>query len=130
MVFLLNCLYVGLGGFIGSVLRYLASFIPLGSESGFPYTTLLVNVSGALLIGFLVAYLARFFTPDHELLLLLRVGLCGGFTTFSAFSLESLELLKNGEILSASVYIVLSVFLCLAAVYAGDYIATKLPGDI
>lgn len=123
MAFLLNCLYVGIGGFIGSVLRYLCSFFPIGSEFGFPYATLFVNVSGALLIGFLVAYLARSFAPDHELLLFLRVGLCGGFTTFSAFSLESIELFKSGEIFTAFIYIVLSVALCLGAVLLGDYIA-------
>ncbi|MGI6104596.1 MAG: fluoride efflux transporter CrcB [Raoultibacter sp.] len=123
MAFLLNCLYVGIGGFLGSVLRYLFSFLPLGGESSFPYTTLIVNVTGALLIGFIVAYLARFFAPDHELLLFLRVGVCGGFTTFSAFSFESMELLKSGEILTASVYIVVSVVLCLGAVVLGDYLA-------
>ena len=99
--------------------------LPLGSESGFPYTTLLVNVIGAFLIGLIVSYFTRSFPADHQILLFLKVGLCGGFTTFSAFTLESLKLFQNGESLSASFYIVTSVVLCLAAAFFGEYVVSK-----
>lgn len=125
MTLLINCLCVGAGGFFGSIFRYLLGMLPLGSESGFPYTTLLVNVIGAFLIGLIVSYFTRSFPADHQILLFLKVGLCGGFTTFSAFTLESLKLFQNGESLSASFYIVTSVVLCLAAAFFGEYVVSK-----
>lgn len=126
MTLLLNCLCVGAGGFIGSIFRYLLGLLPIGGDSGFPYTTLLVNVVGALFIGFIVSYFSRTFAPDHQLLLFLRVGLCGGFTTFSAFSLETMQLFQNGEGMIAAVYIALSIILCLVAVFSGEYLANQV----
>jgi fluoride exporter len=121
--------WVALGGALGSVARYAASGLAarlLGS--GFPWGTLLVNVVGSLAIGALAALV----TPDGRPLLgsdarwFWMVGVLGGFTTFSAFSLETLQLARSGEWLGASANVVFSVLLCLAAVWLGYAAATAL----
>ena len=111
-----NLLYVAAGGALGSVLRYLVvRFIPF---AGFPLGTLVVNVTGSFLIGFSYVYLQERIADD-SLRLLLMAGVLGGFTTFSAFSLETLNLLQSGYPGRALLNIVLSVILCLLACYAG-----------
>ncbi len=117
MTILFDCLFVGFGGFVGSVLRYLASLVPLRHESGFPLVTLGINVLGAFLIGLIVAAAGRFAALDPRTVLFLKVGLCGGFTTFSAFALESHELFSFGKPAVALAYMLLSVVLCVLAVY-------------
>lgn len=113
--------WVGIGGFAGSVLRYLLSgWVQESSRSvSFPYGTLAVNVVGCLLIGGL-SYLAdeRGLLHPHVRLLLI-VGVLGGFTTFSAFGNETLALLRAGEFVPALANVLLNVFLCLAAVWLG-----------
>ena len=116
------CLYVGIGGFIGSVLRYLVGLIPLKATHGFPLLTLLINILGAFLIGF-ISTIALKKSMNPHLVLLLKTGLCGGFTTFSTFALESITLHKNGNTTFAVIYIVLSIVLGLSAVILGDYCA-------
>ncbi|WP_244985360.1 fluoride efflux transporter CrcB [Catenibacterium mitsuokai] len=116
------CLYVGMGGFIGSVLRYLVSLIPLKTTHGFPLLTLFINILGAFLIGF-ISTIALKKSMNPHLVLLLKTGLCGGFTTFSTFALESITLHKNGNTTLAMIYIVLSIVLGLSAVILGDYFA-------
>lgn len=78
------CIYVGIGGFIGSVLRYLFGLIPLKTTHGFPLLTLSINILGAFLIGF-ISTIALKESMNPHLVLLLKTGLCGGFTTFSTF---------------------------------------------
>lgn len=79
-----DCIYVGLGGFAGSVLRYLVGqAIPQGD---WPWTTLAINLIGSFALGVLAALVARGMVPDERLSLFLRVGLCGGFTTFSTLN--------------------------------------------
>lgn len=116
------CIYVGMGGFIGSVLRYLVSLIPLKTTHGFPLLTLSINILGAFLIGF-ISTIALKKSMNPYLVLLLKTGLCGGFTTFSTFALESITLHKNGNTTLAMIYIVLSLVLGLSAVILGDYCA-------
>lgn len=116
------CLYVGMGGFIGSVLRYLVGLIPLKTTNGFPLLTLFINILGAFLIGF-ISTIALKKSMNPHLVLLLKTGLCGGFTTFSTFALESITLHKNGNTTLAMIYIVLSIILGLSAVILGDYCA-------
>lgn len=116
------CLYVGMGGFIGSVLRYLFGLIPLKTTRGFPLLTLFINILGAFLIGF-ISTIALKKSMNPHLVLLLKTGLCGGFTTFSTFTLESFTLHKNGNTTLAIIYIVLSIVLGLSAVILGDYCA-------
>ena len=95
---MLECLAVGLGGFIGSVCRYLVGKIPLKNPA------------------------AKNIHINDKLMLFLKVGICGGFTTFSTFSLEAAELMKSGAIPAALLYIVLSAVLGILAVFAGQYV--------
>jgi CrcB protein len=121
-------LWVGLGGFAGSVLRYLVSgWVQHASKSvAFPWGTLAVNVAGCLVIGAL-SYLADTRGLLHaEARLLLIVGVLGGFTTFSAFGNETMNLLRDGENLLAAVNIGASVLLCLASVWAGRALAVAV----
>ena len=116
----MTLIYVALGGAIGSVLRYLAGGFMLRAYGAvFPYGTLAVNVAGSFAMGLLAAWLLR--VPDAHPALhpLLVVGVLGGFTTFSAFSLDTMALIQRGEILSAAVYVALSVGASLAALAAG-----------
>lgn len=114
---MLDCLAVGLGGFAGSVLRYLAGKLPLQSAEGFPYVTLMINVLGSFAIGLIAAVAAKHADIDHRLVLFLRVGLCGGFTTFSTFSSETFSLLRAGSYGGAAAYVLLSVLLGVLAVF-------------
>jgi CrcB protein len=113
---MINCLFVGLGGFIGAVLRYLISLVPIKNPTTFPINTFVVNIIGALAIGFIVAIMSKNESIDPKLILFLKVGICGGFTTFSTFSLETSELIKSGSILIAVVYVILSIALGVVAV--------------
>jgi len=112
-------LLIALGGAVGSLLRYLVGgAVQRMSDSGFPVGTMVVNVSGCFIIGVLVRqFLNMQLSP--ELRALLIVGFCGGFTTFSTFSAETLGLIEGGEYGRAAGYVVLSVTLCLAATLAG-----------
>ena len=121
-------LLIGFGGFAGSVARYFVSRLNTSVEwFSIPVGTLMVNVLGSFLIGFLVGISEKSPILTLELRMFLMVGLCGGFTTFSSFSGENLILLKNGQVLSLLLYTGLSIFLGFAAVYLG-YISTKLMG--
>src|SRR5208282_686032 len=106
---------VGMGGAIGSILRYLASTgIQNKFLSTFPYGTLCVNISGCFLIGIIYA-LAERNNISPEWRFFLATGICGGYTTFSTFSFESLSLLREGELFYASAYIASSVLLGVLA---------------
>ena len=117
---MLNCLMVGIGGFFGSVCRYLVGLLPVEAGQGFPVKTLCVNVIGAFLISVITALAAKNKSLSPELVLMLRVGVCGGFTTFSTFAYESADLLKSGSAAVALCYVCASVALCILAVFAGQ----------
>jgi len=110
---------IGIGSFIGGVLRYLLS-IGVQSKflSAFPFGTFAVNILGCFVIGIIFA-LGDKMNLSTEWRLFLATGICGGFTTFSAFSMESLALLRDGQFLYAFSYIALSILLGLLAVYLG-----------
>jgi CrcB protein len=112
-------LLIGLGGFIGSIFRYLLSqFIQTRVLSTFPFGTLGVNLLGCFVIGLVFALSERInMNPDWRLFL--ATGICGGFTTFSAFSNETFELLRNGQLTYASVNIIASVLLGVLATFIG-----------
>lgn len=114
---------VGLGGFAGSVLRYLISrmMLPCVVATDFPFSTLTVNVVGSLLIGGLFSCGA-----SSGWYLLCVTGFCGGFTTFSTFSLEVVTLLKTGNYGPALLYVMLSLVLSVLAVWIGLYLGIKL----
>lgn len=122
----MNWLAVLAGGALGSVLRYAISGVWLVPRSlGFPWGTMLVNVTGSMALGFL----ARYFAPptgSHALFLFLTVGLCGGYTTFSTFTLDSFALVERGAALRAAVYLVASVVSSYAALVVGYAAARAL----
>ena len=115
---MLECLAVGIGGFIGAVSRYLMGLIII-KDTTFPFMTMMTNIIGAFVIGLVVA-LASKYNLESRWILFLKTGVCGGFTTFSTFSLESMNLLSDGKFLMAGGYILLSVSLCLLFVYLGN----------
>ena len=113
-----NFLWVGLGGGIGAMLRFLVS--PVLFKSGaFPLYTMLINIVGSLCIGLIFAWSLKDEHFPEQIKLFLATGLCGGFTTFSAFSLENLIMIRSGHYWAALMYISFSVIACLLAVFAG-----------
>lgn len=123
-----NVLLIGLGGFIGSIARYFISKLNIHLEwLSIPVGTLVVNVIGSFLIGFLIGISEKSPILTVELRMFLMVGLCGGFTTFSSFTGENLMLMRNGQFFPLFLYTGLSILLGFTAVYFG-YISTKLLG--
>ena len=122
-------LVIGLGSALGGVARYGCGVLAAALwPAGFPWMTILINILGSFVIGLF----ATLTGPDGRLLVGTRwrqfvmVGICGGYTTFSAFSLESVALLRSGRPLAAGANILLSLAFCLLAVWAGHGIARKL----
>ena len=116
---LYNCLAVGAGGAVGAVCRWGISLLPVLQRGPFPLATLLTNLAGAVLIGLVMGASQRWDPLSPTVLLFLRVGVCGGFTTFSTFSLESLVLLEDGHPGLFALYAAASVGLCLLGVWLG-----------
>ncbi|MDO9418888.1 fluoride efflux transporter CrcB [Pararhizobium sp.] len=113
-------LLVALGGAIGSVLRYLTGLFALRMMGpNFPWGTLAVNVVGGFAIGVLAELIARKYGASPELRLFFVTGILGGFTTFSAFSLDAVVLFERGEIMTTGLYIAASLVLSILAVFAG-----------
>ena len=113
----MGVLFVALGGALGAAGRYAISLLPF--KSAFPLLTLLTNVLGALLIGFIAGFAAERETLSPNTVLFWKTGVCGGFTTFSTFSLEAYTLLEHGKNVPAALYLVLSVGLCLLGIACG-----------
>jgi CrcB protein len=123
-----NLLLIGLGGFAGSIARYLVSRLNNRVDwLSIPIGTLTVNVVGSFLIGFLIGISEKSAILSVEWRMFLMVGLCGGFTTFSSFSGENLMLMRNGQFLPILLYTGLSILFGFTAVYLG-YVSTKLLG--
>ena len=108
-------LAVAVGGAVGATLRYFFSQIIPVAKSGFPYATLAVNVLGALLIGVFYVLIVERLGGANHLRELIIVGVLGGFTTFSTFSLDTLQLWQSGHTMAALMYVVLSLFFCIVA---------------
>ena len=105
-----SVLIVGIGSFVGGSLRYIISLIMKDlCKQGFPWGTLAVNLVGCFLIGVIFALFSRFSSTSHPWCLLLTTGLCGGFTTFSTFANESLQMLQNGQWGGFLAYVAISV---------------------
>ena len=119
-------LLVGLGGFIGSIARYAVSKLNIYMHFlAIPLGTLTVNIVGSFIIGVIVGISQKSEILSADVRLFLMVGICGGFTTFSSFSVENLMLIQNGQVFSALLYTFLSLFLGFTAVYLG-YLSTNL----
>jgi CrcB protein len=113
-------LLIGLGGGIGSILRYLSAlFIQKNYAHAFPLATLLINILGSLLIGILFGCMERYQWTNSDLKFFFIIGFCGGYTTFATFSFENMNLLQSGETALAFAYIGLSVVLGLTATWVG-----------
>ncbi len=124
-------LLIALGGALGSVGRYWAAeLVARWMGNQFPYGTLLVNVTGSFLIGLFAAGTGSDgrWPASSSVRVFLMVGVCGGYTTFSSFSLQTLSLLREGRPLQAGLNILGSVALCLAAVWLGHLAAVGWPG--
>jgi CrcB protein len=115
-----SLLFVGIGGGLGSMVRYVISlFVGRNVPIVFPLGTFLVNCSGCFLIGIFYALASRYSWFNEEWRLFLITGICGGYTTFSTFSYDGIYLLKSGSYLSFSIYVVGSLVLGLLATFAG-----------
>ncbi len=115
-----NILFVASGGAAGSVARYLISrWVQVAQPGPFPTGTLAVNLIGSFLIGLFFGWFAKQETGTEDMRLLLMTGFCGGFTTFSALTLESLHLIKDNRTGLFFLYISVSLLLGIGATYAG-----------
>jgi len=119
--------FVGLGSALGGIARYLLSAaIQHRTSSAFPSGTLVINITGSLLLGFLVRYALATPSISTEVRALLTTGFCGGYTTFSTYSFETATLLEDGDYRRAALYAAASVALALAGTFAGFSAAREL----
>jgi len=127
-----SCLAVALGGAVGSLARYMLSAAAQPISGSLPWGTILINILGSFIIGlFGTLTLAHGRYPVSEnVRLLVMVGVCGGFTTFSSFSLQTLDLLRSGAMGRAAINIIASVVLCVGAVAIGHFAATWFNRDV
>lgn len=122
-----HLLLVSLGGAIGAGMRYLVGNAALRMFGpNFPWGTMIVNIFGSLAMGLLIGLLARKVGTPNEVRMFLATGLLGGFTTFSAFSLDAVNLWERGEIYMAGAYIVGSVVISISALFAGLFLVRSL----
>ena len=125
---MLNIIAVGLGGFVGAVCRYLIGLIPINEVTVFPMKTFIINIVGCIVIGMITIVATRNNNLNPQMLLFLKVGVCGGFTTFSTFALETAELIKNGNTLVALAYMLGSVLVGVGVIFAIEYFVAKWMG--
>lgn len=117
MIRKMSFIFVALGGALGAVARYAISLIPV--KTTFPVLTLITNLVGAIMIGFIVGIADRKENVSPETVLFWKTGVCGGFTTFSTFSLESYKLFENKSYALGGVYVTLSVCGCILGIVLG-----------
>jgi CrcB protein len=125
-----TCLYVIAGGALGSLARYAISIWALPVSRDLPWGTIGINIAGSFIIGFfgtLTLAQGRFPVAEN-IRLFVMIGFCGGFTTFSSFSLQTLDLIRGGAVMRAGANIVVSVALCVAAVAVGHFMAAQING--
>ena len=122
-------LSVAVGGALGACARYGVAQVMLRQLGpGYPYGTLFVNIVGSFLMGVLIETIALRWSPSPELRVLLVTGFLGGFTTFSAFSLDVALMVEKGETLSAAWYVLMSVILSIAGLFGGLYVMRAVFG--
>ena len=113
--------FVALGGAVGAMGRYAISLVPV--KTGFPVLTLITNILGAVLIGFIVGIVSEQNGVSPNTVLFWKTGVCGGFTTFSTFSLEALTLFEDRQFFMGGTYVVLSVVFCILGILCGRRLA-------
>jgi len=126
----ISCLTAVLGGALGTFARYVVSVLAGPISTHMPLGTLIINVTGSFLIGFFGTLTVAHgrFPVSENVRLFVMIGFCGGYTTFSSFSLQTLDLLRSGFALRAAVNMVASVVFCIAAVALGHWAAARLNG--
>jgi CrcB protein len=119
--------YIALGSALGGVARYLlGGLIQRATEGTFPLGTLVINVTGSFLLGLLYRYAAESAAVTPEVRAMLTIGICGGYTTFSTFSYETVRLLEDGEYTRALAYVGLSVVLSVGGAILGITVGREL----
>tara|TARA_B100000575_G_scaffold286527_1_gene283449 strand:+ start:2590 stop:2964 length:375 start_codon:yes stop_codon:yes gene_type:complete len=121
-----NIFLVFIGGGLGSICRYLISEIIYFKKFIFPYPTFITNLLGCFLIGLVLGWSIKNSNIDSSLIILFAVGFCGGFTTFSSFSYESLTLINNNQILNLFVYVFSSILIGIFSIFIGLKISKYL----
>ncbi len=121
-----HLLLVFIGGGFGSVARFTLGKWLNNSQNLLPYGTMLANIAGSLIIGFVLGYLSKVVNFNENYALILATGFCGGFTTFSTFAYENHLFLKNGDYLSFLIYTLGSIILGIMAVFLGLYLSKAL----
>jgi CrcB protein len=120
-------LSIAAGGALGAVARHFLSHrVALLAGNNFPWGTMSVNILGSFLMGMMITLFARKFSLSQEAQAFLTVGLLGGFTTFSAFSMETVLLIERNELAQAALYIAASVLLAVGGLFAGIYLGRVL----
>lgn len=125
---MLNILYIGLGGFIGAVSRYLLSRYISNLLPSFPFGTLTVNVLGSFILGFIMYSITAGRNISPELREFITIGIIGGFTTMSAFAYESFRLAELNQFMLFALNIALNIILGIGAIYAGKILASYITG--
>lgn len=124
---LTNYLWIAIGAIVGASARYFLSvFIARNFSTTFPYGTLLINITGSLILGFFLVFSTERALLDPRWRLLVAVGFCGSYTTFSSYAFESFALMEQGQWLLSGINIIGSNVLCLAGVLAGAALARAL----
>lgn len=123
---MIKFLIVGAGGAVGSMLRYFTGLLVnrLSDNHPFPFGTLAVNLIGCFLIGFFISNLEQRDLLTENVKLFVIIGLLGGFTTFSTFGFDAMQLFKQYNYLSFSIYVIAHITLCLTAVWVGMHLRT------
>ena len=122
----MNYLWIAAGAIVGASARYFVSGLARNISAAFPYGTLLINITGSLVLGFFLIYSTERVLLDPRWRLLVAVGFCGSYTTFSSYAFESFALMEHGQWLLMGMNILFSNALCLAAVLVGGALARGL----